>query len=185
VTANRVHFLGLQGMPRRIYTYQPEMPWGGLNLFVSLSACLLAAGFLLFFIDVLRSMRAGPLAGSNPWKAATLEWATESPPPSYNFARIPMVSGVNPMWEEPEPPVASGLRVERRELLISTVAAAIPEARDASPTNSIWPFFAAIATSVMLIGSIFTPWAVVWGSLPVLVTLIGWFWPKATPEDLT
>jgi cytochrome c oxidase subunit 1 len=79
--------------------------------------------------------------------------------------------------------VAFGLRVERRELVLSTVAAAIPEAREASPANSIWPFFAAIATSVMLISSIFTPWAVVWGSLPILVTLIGWFWPKATPED--
>ena len=54
----------------------------------------------------------------------------------------------------------------------------------ASPANSIWPFFAAIATSVMLISSIFTPWAVVWGSLPIVVTLIGWFWPKSTPEDL-
>jgi cytochrome c oxidase subunit I+III len=179
-----MHVLGLQGMPRRIYTYQPEMPWGGLNLFISLSACLLAAGFLLFFIDALRSMRAGSPAGSNPWNAPTLEWATYSPPPSYNFACIPVVSGANPLWEEPESPVACGLRVERRELVISTVAAAIPEARDASPANSIWPFFAAIATSVMLISSIFTPWAVVWGSLPIMLTLVGWFWPKSTPEDL-
>jgi cytochrome c oxidase subunit I len=179
-----MHILGLQGMPRRIYTYQPDMPWGDLNLFVSLSACLLAGGFLLFFIDALRSMRAGPPAESNPWNAATLEWATTSPPPSYNFARIPIVSSANPLWDEPEPPVACGLSVERRELVISTVAAAAPEARDASPANSIWPFFAAIATSVMLISSIFTPWAVVWGSLPIIVTLIGWFWPKSTPEDL-
>jgi cytochrome c oxidase subunit 1 len=179
-----MHILGLQGMPRRIYTYQPDMPWGGLNLFVSLSTCVLASGFLLFFIDVLRSMRAGPPADSNPWNAPTLEWATTSPPRSYNFARIPVVSDANPLWEEPDAPVACGLRVERRELVISTVAAAIPEARDASPANSIWPFFAAIATSVMLISSIFTPWAVVWGSLPIMVTLIGWFWPKSTPEDL-
>jgi len=178
-----MHILGLQGMPRRVYTYQPEMPWGSLNMFVSLSACLLAAGFLLFFIDVLRSMHAGPLAGSNPWNAATLEWATTSPPPSYNFARIPVVSGANPLWEDPDQPAASGLRVERRELVISTIAAAIPEARDASPANSIWPFFAAIATTAMLISSIFTPWAVVWGALPISATLIGWFWPKATPED--
>jgi cytochrome c oxidase subunit I len=178
-----MHILGLQGMPRRIYTYQPDLPWGGLNLFVSLSSCVLASGFLLFFFDVMRSMRSGSIAGSNPWNAASLEWATTSPPRSYNFARIPVVSSANPLWDEPEPPVSSGLRVERRELVISTVAAAVPEARDSSPANSIWPFFAAIATSVMLIASIFTPWAVVWGSLPVMVTLIGWFWPKSTPED--
>jgi cytochrome c oxidase subunit 1 len=179
-----MHILGLQGMPRRIYTYQSDMPWGGLNLFVSLSACMLAGGFLLFFVDVLRSMRAGPPAGSNPWNAPTLEWAAASPPCSYNFAHIPVVTSANPLWDEPEPPVACGLRVERRELVISTVAAACPEARDASPANSIWPLFAAIATTVMLISSIFTPWAVVWGSLPIMVTLIGWFWPKSTPEDL-
>ena len=179
-----MHILGLEGMPRRIYTYQSDMPWGHLNLFVSLSACLLAGGFLLFFIDVLCNMRAGPPAESNPGKAATLEWATTSPPPGYNFARIPIVSSANPLWDEPELPVACGLSVERRELVISTVAAAAPEARDASPANSIWPFFAAIATTVMLISSIFTPWAVVWGSLPIMMTLIGWFWPKSTPEDL-
>jgi cytochrome c oxidase subunit I+III len=150
---------------------------------VSLSSCLLAAGFLLFFIDIMRSMTGGSPADRNPWNAATLEWATISPPRSYNFAQIPVVSSANPLWDEPEPPVASGLRVERRELVISTVAEAVPEARDSSPGNSIWPFFAAIATSVMLIASIFTPWAVVWGALPVMVTLIGWFWPKSTPED--
>ena len=88
-----MHILGLQGMPRRIYITS-DMPWGYLNLFVSLSACLLAGGFLLFFIDVLRSIRAGPPADSNPSNAATLEWATASPPPSYNFARIPIVSSV-------------------------------------------------------------------------------------------
>ncbi len=80
-------------------------------------------------------------------------------------------------------PVATGLRVERRELVVTSVAEAWAEARESSPQNSIWPFLAAIATSVMLIWSIFSPWAVVWGSIPVAVTLIGWFWPKGTPED--
>ncbi|MFL6812457.1 MAG: hypothetical protein ACJ8EK_00280, partial [Bradyrhizobium sp.] len=57
------------------------------------------------------------------------------------------------------------------------------EARETSPRNSIWPFLAAVATTVMLIASIFTPWAVVWGSIPLAVALVGWFWPKGTPED--
>jgi hypothetical protein len=74
-------------------------------------------------------------------------------------------------------------RVERRELVVTSAAEARAEARESSPLNSIWPFLAAIATSVMLIWSIFSPWAVVWGSIPVAVTLIGWFWPKGTPED--
>jgi cytochrome c oxidase subunit 1 len=179
-----MHILGLQGMPRRIYTYQPEMPWAGLNLFVSLSAVILAAGFLLFFIDAIRSARSGEHAGPNPWSASSLEWATASPPPPYNFRYIPVVDSRDPLWTAPdELAVATGLRTDRRELVVSTLVQAQPEARESSPGNSIWPFWAAIATTIMLIGSIFTPWAIVWGAIPVAITLIGWFWPKGTPED--
>ena len=95
-----MHILGLQGMPRRVYTYQPDMPWYGLNMFVSLSAIILVAGFMVFFFDVIRSARRGPNATDNPWNAPTLEWSTSSPPPSFNFARIPVVSGPNPLWEK-------------------------------------------------------------------------------------
>ena len=179
-----MHILGLQGMPRRIYTYQPDLPWHGLNLFVSLSAVILTAGFLVFFIDAIRSGRRGVPAGDNPWNAPTLEWATSSPPPPYNFARIPVVGGSNPLWEQPDTlAVASGLRTHRREVVVTTLTTARPEARESSPRNSIWPLLAAIATTIMLIWSIFSPWAVVWGSVPVAVALIGWFWPKGTPED--
>jgi cytochrome c oxidase subunit 1 len=79
--------------------------------------------------------------------------------------------------------VAEGLRTDRRELVVTSLNTAEPQAREASPRNSIWPLLSAIATSIMLIWSIFTPWAVVWGSIPIAVALIGWFWPKGTPED--
>jgi cytochrome c oxidase subunit 1 len=180
-----MHVLGLRGMPRRVYTYQADMGWDGLNLFISLSALILVAGFLLFFLDALRSARTGRIAGPNPWNAGTLEWATSSPAPAYNFAYIPVVDSAEPLWNLSRTlPVAAGLRVDRRELVVSTVADARPEARESSPRDSIWPLWAAIATTVMLISSIFTPWAVVWGSIPMLVALVGWFWPKSTPEDL-
>lgn len=179
-----MHILGLEGMPRRIYTYQPEMPWGGLNLFVSLSSGILTLGFLMFFIDIVRSARHGALAGANPWGAATLEWATSSPPPPYNFRSIPVISAREPLWSDPdELPVAAGLQVDQRELLVTSVVEGLPEARESSPQNSIWPFWAAIATTVLLIWSIFSPWAVVWGAIPVAIALIGWFWPKGDPED--
>jgi cytochrome c oxidase subunit 1 len=179
-----MHILGLEGMPRRVYTYQPDLAWHGLNLVVSASSAILIAGFLLFFVDAVRSARYGLPSGPNPWDAPTLEWATPSPPPSYNFARIPLVNGPNPLWEQPEELwVATGLRVDRRELVVTSMAAAEPEAREASPRNSIWPLWTAIATTIMLIWSIFTPWAVVWGAIPIAIALIGWFWPKGTPED--
>jgi cytochrome c oxidase subunit 1 len=179
-----MHILGLQGMPRRVYTYQPDMPWHSLNMFVSLSAIILVAGFLVFFVDVIRAARRGAPAGDNPWDAPTLEWATSSPPPSYNFLHIPVVSGPNPLWETPDLlSIGTGLRTDRRELVVTTLTTARPEAREASPRNSIWPLWTAIATSIMLIWSIFSPWAVVWGSIPVSIALICWFWPEGTPED--
>ena len=179
-----MHILGLQGMPRRIYTYQPEMPWAGLNMFISLSGIVLAAGFLLFFIDAIRSARSGPIAPANPWGASTLEWATSSPPPSYNFARLPVVESLEPLSDRADPlGFVEGLHTDRREVLITSVVEARAEARESSVGNSIWPLLAALATSAMLIWSIFTPWAVVWGSIPIAVALIGWFWPKGDPED--
>jgi cytochrome c oxidase subunit 1 len=181
-----MHILGFQGMPRRIYTYQPDMPWHNLNVFVSVSTIILAAGFAIFFINAVRSARSGSIAGDNPWGAATLEWATASPPPAYNFVSIPVVGGADPLWQQLDAlPVAGGLRVDRRELVVTSLATAEPQARETSPRNSIWPFWAAIATTVMLVWSIFSPWAVVWGSIPVAVTLVGWFWPKSVPEDET
>jgi cytochrome c oxidase subunit 1 len=179
-----MHILGLQGMPRRIYTYQPDMPWHGVNLFVSGCALILTTGFVVFFVDAIRSARRGDPAGENPWDAPTLEWATSSPPQSYNFVFVPVVEGANPLWEQRDTlAVGGGLRADRRELVITTVGAAQAEACEASPRNSIWPFWSAVTTSVMLIWSIFSPWAVVWGSIPVAIALIGWFWPEGTPED--
>ncbi|QYA16810.1 cytochrome c oxidase subunit I (plasmid) [Rhizobium sp. AB2/73] len=179
-----MHILGLEGMPRRIYTYQPEMPWAGMNMFVSLSSLILSLGFLVFFIDVIRSARSGQIAGDNPWNASTLEWATSSPPPCFNFRHIPVVDTCDPLWTQPdELAVAGGLRTDRRELIVSSVVEAQPEASESSPRNSIWPLLAALATTVMLIWSIFSPWAVIWGSIPIGITLTGWFWPKQTPED--
>lgn len=179
-----MHILGLEGMPRRVYTYQPEMPWSGLNMFVSLSAVILAVGFLLFFVDAIRSVASGKVAPANPWGASTLEWATSSPPPCYNFLRLPVVNSLEPLSDQSETlPVAARLAIDRRELVVSSVVEALPEARESSPGNSIWPLWSAIAATVMLIWSIFTPWAVVWGSIPVAVALVGWFWPKGAPED--
>jgi cytochrome c oxidase subunit 1 len=179
-----MHLLGLWGMPRRVYTYPEGLGWGGTNLLVSTGALLFAASFAVLLWNVLRSLRDGALAGDNPWGASSLEWATASPPPPYNFARIPVVTHQEPLWAEREAlPVATGLRVDMRELLSSTVAEARPETRESSPDPSVWPFLSAVAVAGLFIGSIFTPWAVVWGAGPVAVALIAWFWPKGSEED--
>lgn len=179
-----MHIVGLWGMPRRVYTYPAELGWGNINLLITAGALLFFASFLLFAVNLLRSMVKGEPAGENPWDAGTLEWATSSPPPVYNFARVPVVTHQEPLWAERDVlPVASGLRVDARELLISSIADAKPDIREKSATPSIWPLFAALSVGGTFLYSIFTPWAVVWGALPITVSLIGWFWPKGAPED--
>jgi cytochrome c oxidase subunit I len=179
-----MHILGLMGMPRRVYTYTPEMGWVHLNLLSTVGAVIFVASFVVLIVNVIHSLRRGELAGDNPWGASTLEWATSSPPPPYNFSRIPVVTHRDPLWANGgNLPVVAGLSVERREVLLSSVADAEPHTREASPEPSIWPLLTAIATTVFLVGSIFTPWAVVWGTPPIAVALIGWFWPTGSKED--
>jgi cytochrome c oxidase subunit I+III len=179
-----MHIVGLWGMPRRVYTYPVELGWGNINLFISAGAVLLFLSFVLFLINLVWSASRGELAGDNPWDAGTLEWATSSPPQSYNFARTPAVTNSEPLWAERETlPVVAGLRVDARELIISTVAEARPDIREKSAAPSIWPLFAALTVGATFVYSIFSPWAVVWGAAPIAISLIGWFWPKGAPED--
>jgi cytochrome c oxidase subunit I+III len=179
-----MHILGLQGMPRRVYTYLPEMGWGSLNLLASVGALVLFISFVLLLVNGIMSASRGVIASDNPWDAGTLEWATSSPPRPYNFSRIPFVTHREPLWDNRESlPVVTGLSVDTRELISATVTEAFPQLRESSPEPSIWPLLAAIAVGGTFLGSIFTPWAVVWGSIPVAIALVGWFWPKGTPED--
>ena len=91
------HALGLSGMPRRIYTYQPGLGWSTYNLISSIGAYILGLGLCLSFYNFVRSAKHGKLAGPDPWKANTLEWFTSSPPPVNNFDSIPRVRSVEPM----------------------------------------------------------------------------------------
>jgi cytochrome c oxidase subunit 1 len=174
-----MHQLGLKGMPRRVYTYLPETGWGALNLLATAGGVVMGAAILLFLIDVWRSLRAGQPAGDNPWEASTLEWATSSPPPAYNFLRMPTVAGREALWDRREDqPVLSGIRSDLREVLVTTPLDAEPDHRMLMPDPSVWPFVSAVAVTGLFIGSIFTPWAVPIGAIPAAIAMIFWFWPK-------
>jgi cytochrome c oxidase subunit I+III len=174
-----MHQLGLVGMPRRIYTYPLEMGWGTLNLLASVGAGIIALSMLVFIGNVLWSRRHGPIAGDNPWQAGTLEWATSSPPPSYNFLHMPTVTGREPLWEQAgDQRVVTGLRHNIREVLVTRLLDGEPDHRTRMPGPSIWPFITAVAVTGLFIGSIFTPWALPIGAGPVGVGLLGWLWPR-------
>jgi cytochrome c oxidase subunit I+III len=183
VTFFPMHLLGMWGMPRRVYTYAQEMGWGSLNLLATVGAAVIGASVLLFIINLWRSRSHGAIAPADPWGGGTLEWATASPPPAGNFDAIPVVHGRDPVWEAHErdpaaPAGVSGLAVNAREQLITTVLDARPDHRYVFPEPSIWPFLSAVATTVLFIASIFTPWAVVWGAVPVAAAVTIWFWPR-------
>jgi len=179
-----MHIAGLLGMPRRVYTYPAGMGLELPNMLSSLGGIVVALSVLLFVVNMLMSLRGGRIAAPNPWGASSLEWATSSPPPTYNFAHLPIVGSRSPLWDESTKlPVVHGLRVDHRELLLTTVMTASPDVREPSAMPSPWPLVAAAATTVMFISSIFSPWAVLIGAVPGAIAGTAWFWPKsATPE---
>jgi cytochrome c oxidase subunit I len=86
-----MHIIGIQGQPRRVYTYEDK--FGDWNLFISISSFVLGASFLIFVYNMIVSWARGAPAPSNPWRAMTLEWQVSSPPPIFNFDEIPQVVG--------------------------------------------------------------------------------------------
>jgi cytochrome c oxidase subunit I+III len=195
VTFFPMHILGLNGMPRRVYTYLAATGWGPLNLLATLGAATIAVSVLVFIINAINSWRGGEPAGSDPWSSSGLEWAVASPPPSYNFLHIPVVTSRHPLWDTTiEQPVATGLSTERREVLVTTTFDARPDHRHHHPDGSIWPLYLALCMGVTFIGSIFTPYLVLVGLGLSLVGIAGWGWsgsrdagPErvATPQPVT
>jgi cytochrome c oxidase subunit I+III len=175
VTFFPMHFLGLMGMTRRVYTYLPEHGFGPLNLLATVGTAVMAAGILVFLANVARSVRHGAPAGDDPWGAHSLEWGTSSPPPPYNFLHIPVVQGLYALWDRtPDEPVVVGMNPERREVLITSVLDAEPQARYQHPGPTIATPLAALAVGVTFIGGIFTTWAFVVGPLLLFPVLLLW-----------
>jgi len=103
LTFDTMHLPGLLGMPRRIYTYDAGRGWEIFNLISTIGVVFQAAAVFCFVINLLRSTRKGRVAGDDPWDAWTLEWATTSPPPPYNFEVLPKVRSRRPLWDLKHP----------------------------------------------------------------------------------
>src|SRR3954447_24516276 len=95
-----MHMLGLDGMPRRDYTYPAGMGWSGYNFIETIGGYITAIGLLMVAGNLITSLFRGVPAGNDPFEGDTLEWATTSPPPTYNFAVIPKISSPYAMWDK-------------------------------------------------------------------------------------
>jgi cytochrome c oxidase subunit 1 len=103
VTFDTMHLLGFLGMPRSIYTYEPDRGWNGLNFWISMGGMIQGIAVLIFAVNLVHSYFKGKKAGNDPWDAWTLEWAVPSPPPVYNFAADPVVHSRRPLWDLKHP----------------------------------------------------------------------------------
>ena len=158
VTFFPMHIVGLEGMPRRIFTYPSYVGWTALNMLESVGSYLLGAGLLLVVVNLAVSLRRGAPASENPWNGETLEWATSSPPPPYNYAVIPTVSSAYPMWdrEDREHDVArlergEGVLARGHETPASTVQDAELDEVLAMPPHSLLPLLLGIVLALMFI----------------------------------
>ena len=179
-----MHWLGLAGMQRRIYTYPAGLGWEWANMAATVGSYLVAISVLLFVGNVAWSLWRGAIAGDNPWDAPDLEWATASPPPPWNFTEVPVVGSLTPLWAEEPLQWLRGLKSDKREMLLTSIAEAQPQARWGCPDPSIWPFLSALALTVQFIWTIFDPWGWVWASIPMAIAMTIWFWPKKSEPSM-
>jgi cytochrome c oxidase subunit I len=161
-----MHFVGLLGMPRRVYTYAPHMGFDSMNVMSTIGAFAIAASVLVFMANVLKSRRSGALAGNDPWGGGSLEWAIPSPPPPYNFASIPTVLSRDPLWHA--------------ESRAAALAANDMHGPFHMPPNSYWPAVAALGMTMLMSGMIFGWFVGIPGLVIMLVGLYSWAFEPCT-----
>jgi len=181
----------LLGMPRRIYTYPPDMGWNTVNMLTSIGSFIFAFGILVFLVDLIYSLKRGPIAGANPWDAPSLEWSVPSPPPPYNFAALPIVASRHPLWEarmegEADKPAEARshldegyLLVQGREALGTTALSGKPYVILKMPEDSYAPFMLGLFAALFF-AALALEW---WGAALAMllgcgVSIAVWLWPQ-------
>jgi cytochrome c oxidase subunit I+III len=186
-----MHVAGLLGMPRRVWTWPANLGWEVPNLLATIGAFVLAVGVGVTAVNLVVSRRRGAPAGHDPWAADTLEWATSSPPPHYNFAVIPEVRDRHPNWD-----TEARRRDAERAVGVahtedeghSTVATTVLDAERADvldmPHGSIWPLLLTAALAVVFAGFLTSARLAVSGvgTVLVLAALAGWHRGTEAPE---
>ncbi|MFN3313367.1 MAG: cytochrome c oxidase subunit I [Hyphomonas sp.] len=187
-----MHWTGLLGMPRRIFTYEGGLGWDLWNLISSIGAFVLAAGFAMIVVDVAVMRRFGRRAPRNPWKAGTLEWAMATPPPSYNIASIPKVSSRDPLHADPALPARlaagegylAGARDGLRETLGVDPVSGAPVQSISLPGPTRMPLWTALATTLFFLAFLLKLyWLSAIGAVLTVVCVLVWLWQSGLKQD--
>jgi cytochrome c oxidase subunit 1 len=177
LTFQPMMILGLMGMPRRISSYPENYGWDLWNMIATLGAFTIAAGILVFIINVIVSMRSKEEAGADPWDARTLEWSIPSPPPHYNFAKIPVVHSIDAYWHEKYVEDSKGIPVPVPRGGATDVDhdPHADEGHDIHmPAPSYMPIIAALGMPIAALGLLYAIPLVFVGAAITLVGLYGW-----------
>jgi len=180
-----MHWVGLDGMPRRIYTYADNMGWEVSNLAATLGGFIIALSVSLFIFNVIYSMKKRVNAPGDPWDGRTLEWSISSPPPHYNFAKLPEVSHVDDWWYKKYPSLLEGSpkgSLEPKAKVEDT--SKVNEDDIHLPDLSYYPLFIGIGLSIAALGVIYTYALVTIGLILIFWGCIGWSTePVNEPHD--
>ena len=177
VTFFPMHFTGLDGMPRRIYTYSEGMGWSMWNLVSTAGAALLAVSLLVFLYNIINSWRNGEAAEGDPWDGRTLEWSIPSPPPEYNFAEIPTVYERDDWWSQKR-------RQVRRAVPVGGGSGDDEGHSIHMPQPSYWPIVVSIGLLVGGYGLIYSiPVAAIGGAITMVAVYAWSFEPVNEPDE--
>ncbi|KKC35064.1 cytochrome B561 [Devosia epidermidihirudinis] len=178
-----MHLTGLMGMPRRISTYPSNWGWDWLNLLSSVGGFILTMGFALVLADMVLQFRFGRFFRRDPWSAQTLEWATATPPPSYNFAAIPRIDRRADQLEPAKigPVLAGGsgylgfARNGDQETMGVEMTTGAPEHVIILPRRTFLPLWTALATASFFLALLFGLYGLTpFGALLTLVLFLLW-----------
>lgn len=187
-----MHWTGLLGMPRRVYTYSSDAGWDALNLVSSIGAFALAFGFALILLELLHGKLFGARAPRNPWRAGTFEWAMATPPPSYNFASLPTALDREPLHGDEALPAklarGEGLLGEPRHKWRETIGVEPIEGRPDQiillPGPTFIPLFTAAALGVFFLAFLFKQYELAVGGLALTIACVWWWlWSRGLKQD--
>ena len=186
LTFGPMHILGLQGQPRRTYTYPAGRGWDFWNFVSTVGAFIIALSIAVFMYNVFRTRHKGERVGADPWDARTLEWTIPSPPPDYNFVEVPNVTARDELWHRKYTEDEEG-RAVRREVDHPVVMDEVPEGVEVHlPSPSYWPLLTAVLLPIVCYGMIYRVWAVcIAAAVGILGCLYAWALEPQTapPED--
>ena len=165
-----MHILGLQGMPRRIYTYDDGMGWNVWNMVETVGAFIIVVSVLIFLANVAISRKRGEEAVADPWDGRTLEWSIPSPPPEHNFDEVPVVEARDDWWHKKYAKKRTG-----EPARVFAGGANGDGGHDIHlPSPSYFPVVAAFGTMIMGYGAVFFLPLVAVGGFVSLIGFFGW-----------